>query len=142
MIRTLFILLAFHVSFSQNYWQQHVEYEMDINVDVSDFTYDGDQSIIYTNNSNDTISKVYYHLFFNAFKPNSQMDTRSRTIRDPDRRVGSRIVALEKEDYGDISVSSLQQDGKDISYEVNETVLLARLNKPLLPGKKTKLECK
>ena len=139
MIRTLFILLAFHVSFSQNYWQQHVEYEMDINVDVSDFTYDGDQSIIYTNNSNDTISKVYYHLFFNAFKPNSQMDTRSRTIRDPDRRVGSRIVALEKEDYGDISVSSLQQDGKDISYEINETVLLARLNKPLLPGKKTKL---
>ena len=139
MIRILFILLAFHVSFSQNYWQQHVEYEMDINVDVSDFTYDGDQSIIYTNNSNDTISKVYYHLFFNAFKPNSQMDTRSRTIRDPDRRVGSRIVALEKEDYGDISVSSLQQDGKDISYEMNETVLLARLNKPLLPGKRTKL---
>ena len=139
MIRTIFVLLAFHVSFSQNYWQQHVEYEMNINVDVSDFTYDGDQSIIYTNNSNDTISKVYYHLFFNAFKPNSQMDTRSRTIRDPDRRVGSRIVALEKEDYGDISVISLQQDGKDISHKVNETVLLARLNKPLLPGKKTKL---
>ena len=139
MIRTIFVLLAFHVSFSQNYWQQHVEYEMNINVDVSDFTYDGDQSIIYTNNSNDTISKVYYHLFFNAFKPNSQMDTRSRTIRDPDRRVGSRIIALEKEDYGDISVISLQQDGKDISHKVNETVLFARLNKPLLPGKKTKL---
>ena len=139
MIRTIFILLAFQLSFSQNYWQQHVEYEMDIAVDVSDFTYDGDQSIIYTNNSNDTIKKVYYHLFFNAFKPNSQMDIRSRTIRDPDRRVGSRIVALEEKDYGDISVSALKQDGKDIYYEVNETVLLARLNKPLLPGKKTKL---
>jgi len=139
MIRTIFILLAFQLSFSQNYWQQHVEYEMDIVVDVSDFTYDGDQSIIYTNNSNDTIKKVYYHLFFNAFKPNSQMDIRSRTIRDPDRRVGSRIVALEEKDYGDISVSSLKQDGKDVSYEVNETLLLARLNKPLLPGKKTKL---
>ena len=139
MIRTIFILLAFQLSFSQNYWQQHVEYEMDIVVDVSDFTYDGDQSIIYTNNSNDTIKKVYYHLFFNAFKPNSQMDIRSRTIRDPDRRVGSRIVALEEKDYGDISVSALKQDGKDVYYEVNETVLLARLNKPLLPGKKTKL---
>ena len=139
MIRTIFILLALQLSFSQSYWQQHVEYEMDIVVDVSDFTYDGDQSIIYTNNSNDTIKKVYYHLFFNAFKPNSQMDIRSRTIRDPDRRVGSRIVALEEKDYGDISVSALKQDGKDIYYEVNETVLLARLNKPLLPGKKTKL---
>ena len=109
MIRTIFILIAFQLSFSQNYWQQHVEYEMDINVDVSDFTYDGNQSIVYTNNSNDTIKKVYYHLFFNAFKPNSQMDIRSRTIRDPDRRVGSRIVALEEKDYGDISVSSLKQ---------------------------------
>ena len=84
MIRTIFILIAFQFSFSQDYWQQHVDYEMDINVDVSDFTYDGDQSIIYTNNSNDTINKVYYHLFFNAFKPNSQMDVRSRTIRDRD----------------------------------------------------------
>ena len=119
MIRTIFILLAFQLSFSQNYWQQHVEYEMDIVVDVSDFTYDGDQSIIYTNNSNDTIKKVYYHLFFNAFKPNSQMDIRSRTIRDPDRRVGSRIVALEEKDFGDISVSALKQDGKDVYYEVN-----------------------
>ena len=139
MIRTIFILIAFQLSFAQEYWQQHVEYEMNINVDVSDFTYDGDQSIVYTNNSNDTINKVYYHLFFNAFKPNSQMDIRSRTIRDPDRRVGSRIVALDENDYGDISVSSLEQDGKDINFEINETVLLARLNKPLLPGKKTKL---
>jgi len=139
MIRTIFILIAFQLSFAQEYWQQHVEYEMNINVDVSDFTYDGDQSIVYTNNSNDTINKVYYHLFFNAFKPNSQMDIRSRTIRDPDRRVGSRIVALDENDYGDISVSSLKQDGKDINFEINETVLLARLNKPLLPGKKTKL---
>ena len=139
MIRTIFILIAFQLSFAQEYWQQHVEYEMNIDVDVSDFTYDGDQSIVYTNNSNDTINKVYYHLFFNAFKPNSQMDIRSRTIRDPDRRVGSRIVALDENDYGDISVSSLKQDGKDINFEINETVLLARLNKPLLPGKKTKL---
>ena len=140
MVRIIFALVLFQLSFSQDYWQQHVDYEMNINVDVSDFTYDGDQSIVYTNNSNDTINKVYYHLFFNAFKPNSQMDIRSRTIRDPDRRVGSRIVALEEKDYGDISVSALKQDGKDVYFEVNETVLLARLNKPLLPGKKTKLE--
>ena len=140
MVRTIFALVLFQLSFSQDYWQQHVDYEMNISVDVSDFTYDGDQSIVYTNNSNDTINKVYYHLFFNAFKPNSQMDVRSRTIRDPDRRVGSRIVALEEKDYGDISVSTLKQDGKDVYFEVNETVLLARLNRPLLPGKKTKLE--
>ena len=42
-----FILLLFVVqlSFAQNYWQQHVEYEMDINMDVSDFTFDGEQKL-------------------------------------------------------------------------------------------------
>jgi hypothetical protein len=112
---------------------------MNIDMDVSDFTFSGEQELVYTNNSPDTINKIYYHMFFNAFKPNSQMDIRSRTIRDPDRRVGSRIVSLDEKDYGDLSVVSLKQNGKKIQFQENETVLLARLNNPLLPGKKTKL---
>jgi hypothetical protein len=112
---------------------------MNIDMDVSDFTFSGEQELVYTNNSPDTINKIYYHMFFNAFKPNSQMDIRSRTIRDPDRRVGSRIVSLDEKDYGGLSVVSLKQNGKKIQFQENETVLLARLNNPLLPGKKTKL---
>ena len=136
-----FILLLFVVqlSFAQNYWQQHVEYEMDINMDVSDFTFDGEQKLVYTNNSPDTISKVYYHLFFNAFQPGSQMDIRSRTIKDPDRRVGSRIFELEEKDYGKLNISSLKQDGKNTVFEERETVLFVRLAEPLLPGEKTTL---
>ena len=139
MYRLVFLLFIAQFSNSQGYWQQHVDYKMDIKVNVNDFTYTGEQELIYTNNSPDTIKKVYYHLFFNAFKPNSQMDIRSRTIKDPDSRVGSRIVALEEKDFGDLTVKSLKQDGQDLTYDVNETILLARLNKPLLPGKKTKL---
>lgn len=139
MNRLLFLLLFVQFSFSQNYWQQHVDYKMDINMDVSDFTFNGKQELVYTNNSPDTINKVYYHLFFNAFQPGSQMDVRSRTIRDPDRRVGSRIFELEEKDYGILDVISLKQDGKKIVFEQKGTVLLARLNSPLLPGEKTTL---
>ena len=139
MIRLLFLLCFIQFSFTQNYWQQHVNYKMNIDMDVSDFTFSGEQELVYTNNSPDTINKIYYHMFFNAFKPNSQMDIRSRTIRDPDRRVGSRIVSLDEKDYGDLSVVSLKQNGKKIQFQENETILLARLNSPLLPGKKTKL---
>lgn len=136
----LFLLLAFvQLSFSQNYWQQHVEYFMDINMDVSDFTFSGKQKLIYTNNSPDTINKVYYHLFFNAFRPGSQMDVRSRTIKDPDSRVGNRIFELNPKDYGSLDVISLEQNGKEVVFEQKETILLARLEKPLLPGKKTEL---
>ncbi len=128
------------VVFSQSNWQQHVEYYMDIKMDVSDFTFKGDQKLIYTNNSPDTIKKVYYHLFFNAFRPGSQMDVRSRTIEDPDRRVGGRIFELDEKDYGSLNVVSLKQGGKNIFFKQSETVLLARLKRPLLPGEKTELK--
>ena len=126
--------------FSQAGWQQHAEYFMDIKMDVSDFTFSGEQTILYTNNSPDTINKVYYHLFFNAFRPGSQMDIRSRAIQDPDRRVGSRIFALEKKDFGELKVGSMEQNGKKAKFDENETVLVVKLNKPLLPGKKTELK--
>ena len=124
------------------YWQQHVEYYMDFKMDVSDFSFSGEQELVYTNNSPDTIAKIYYHLFFNAFRPGSQMDVRSRTIRDPDRRVGSRIFELDEKDYGELNVLSLKQNGRALDINQRETILLAKLNKPLLPGEKTTLDMK
>ena len=61
---------------SQKYWQQSVDYKMTVDVDVKTFKYNGQQTLVYTNNSPDTISKMFYHLFYNAFKPGSEMATR------------------------------------------------------------------
>ena len=138
----LFFYLFFslpYVLLSQSNWQQNADYEMNVDIDVESYRFNGSQEILYTNNSPDTISKVYYHLYFNAFKPGSQMDVRSLNISDPDSRVKDRISKLEKNEEGDLSVFELKQDGKPIFFEQQETVLLARLNKVLLPGKKTKL---
>ena len=138
-LRLFLALFAINFAHSQNYWQQHVDYQMDIDMNVEDFTFKGTQKLVYTNNSPDTISKVYYHLFFNAFRPGSQMDVRSRTIKDPDRRVRDRIFNLSQEDYGALTVTSVKQNNQTLMLKQNETVLLVRLKKPLLPGKKTTL---
>ena len=138
----LFFYLFFslpYVLLSQSNWQQNADYEMNVDIDVESYRFNGSQEILYTNNSPDTISKVYYHLYFNAFKPGSQMDVRSLNISDPDSRVKDRISKLEKNEEGDLTVFELKQDGKPIFFKQQETVLLARLNKVLLPGKKTKL---
>mgnify|MGYP006127828093 FL=1 len=134
----LFFSLPF-VLLSQSNWQQNADYEMNVDIDVESYRFNGSQEILYTNNSPDTISKVYYHLYFNAFKPGSQMDVRSLNISDPDSRVKDRISKLGENEEGDLSVFELKQDGKPVFFEQQETVLLARLNKVLLPGKKTKL---
>ena len=138
-LRLFLIFITINFAYSQNYWQQHVDYQMDIDMNVEDFTFKGTQKIVYTNNSPDTLNKVYYHLFFNAFRPGSQMDVRSRTIKDPDRRVRDRIFNLSKEDYGALNVSSIKQNSQALMFQENETILLVRLEKPLLPGKKTTL---
>jgi len=127
---------------AQNYWQQSVAYEMQIDMDVKTNRYTGIQKLIYTNNSPDTLRKVFYHLYFNAFQPNSMMDVRSRTIEDPDRRVGSRILNLTEDEIGYQKIDQLTQDGKSLNYSVEGTILEVELDQPLLPQSTTTFEMK
>ncbi len=138
------LLVGFLVSlsaFAQNgYWQQAVDYKMDIHLDVDNNQYSGKQELAYTNNSPETIKKVYYHLYFNAFQPGSMMDTRSRTIQDPDGRVGDKIFHLSNQEKGYIEPIEIMQDGISLSYEIVGTVMEVELAKSLLPGKTTTIK--
>ncbi|WP_136482722.1 M1 family metallopeptidase [Cognatitamlana onchidii] len=118
------------------YWQQHVDYTMDIDMDVNTYQYKGKQTLVYTNNSPDVLNKVFYHLYFNAFQPGSEMDVRSRTIEDPDPRVGNRISQLKPDEIGYINVISLKQNDTNLNYETVGTVLEVALAKPIQPGEK------
>ncbi|CAH8286637.1 peptidase M1-like protein [Mariniflexile fucanivorans] len=119
---------------SSCYWQQHVDYKMDIDMDVKTYQYKGKQTLVYTNNSPDVLNRVYYHLFFNAFQPGSEMDVRSQTIADPDSRVGDRIGKLQPNEIGYIKVNSLKQNGTTLKHETVGTVLEVTLAKPIQPG--------
>ena len=77
---------------------------MDVNFDDSNFNYSGTQELIYTNNSNDTLRKVYYHLYPNAFQPNSEMDSRLQAIKDPD----GRMVTKSKVDGKEVKTSRIK----------------------------------
>lgn len=136
----LFVAFATTV-FAQDYrWQQRVEYSMNVNLNTQNHKLTGDQKLVYYNNSPDTLTKVYYHLFFNAFQPGSMMDVRSRNIADPDRRVMDRISKLGPDEIGYQHVQSLKQDGKAATYKVNGTILEVTLAKPILPKTKTTFE--
>jgi hypothetical protein len=147
MRNTLLLLLSlsilFSFSFAQDYrWQQRAEYTMEVALDVSTHKVTGTQKLVYYNNSKDTLTKVYYHLFFNAFQPGSMMDVRSRNISDPDPRVGDRIAKLSDSEIGYHHILALKQDGKELTWKVNGTVLEVPLVKPLLPNTKTTFDMK
>lgn len=129
---------------NNSYWQQHVDYAMEVAMDVNTFQYTGTQTLVYTNNSPDTLNRVFYHMYFNAFQPGSEMDMRLQSVEDPDRRMTaegkSRIAALSPDEIGYLRASSLKQDGTSVAATLEGTVLVVPLNRPLLPGGKTTFE--
>ena len=138
----LFLFSATSTAQNQGYtyWQQAVDYTMDIDVDAEKHQYKGKQTLVYTNNSPDVIDRVYYHLYFNAFQPGSMMDQRSRSIPDPDGRVRDRIYYLTEDEIGYQKVRSLKQDGSALETVIEGTILFADLATPLQPGESTTLE--
>jgi hypothetical protein len=140
LVLNLIFLIVFGVGFSQNntsYWQQKADYKIAIDLDVETHQYKGVQELTYTNNSPDTLYRVFYHLYFNAFQPGSEMDIRSRNIKDSDKRVGDRISKLLPSEIGFIKPQRLTQDGVLLSFEIAGTILEVDLNTPILPNKST-----
>jgi hypothetical protein len=122
------------------YWQQKADYLMDIDFDVKKHQFEGKQTITYTNNSSDTLYNLYYYLFFNAFQPNSMMDIRSRSISDPDRRVGARISRLSEDEMGYQKIKYVKVDGQKQNFHIEGTILEISLKDPILPNQTSRLE--
>lgn len=137
-------LVAIQVQAQPDRWQQRVKYVMNIDMNVQTNQFTGKQQLEYWNNSPDTLTRVFYHLYFNAFQPGSMMDVRSRrqgTMQagrgvDWDPRVKDRILNLKPDEIGYQKILSLKMNGVPQEYKVDETILEVKLSKPILPKSK------
>jgi hypothetical protein len=133
-------------------WQQSINYKIDATLDVQKNTVKGTEEILYANNSTDTLHKVYFHMYWNAFQPNSNMDVRSRElgkttftnrrgeeVKDWDMRVRDRIQNLKPEEYGIQKVNTLSINGKQQQLVEHETILEVVLTQPILPKSSVKM---
>jgi hypothetical protein len=121
-------------------------------LDVNTNIIKGTEEIVYTNNSTDTLRKVYFHLYWNAFQPNSSMDVRSRELgkntmtnrrgdvmKDWDARVTDRIQKLTPTEIGYQRVSAITINGKAQKLIEHETILEVQLTNPIAPKNSAKL---
>ena len=147
-MKKIFLIALFSLSLgtlfaqSSTYWQQQVNYKMDVVMNVKNYQYKGKQELVYTNNSQDTLRRVYYHLYNNAFQPESEMDARLKTIKDPDDRMvnkfkESRIKTLKPDEIGFLKISNFKQDGTVANAKTVGTILEVTLEKPILPHSTT-----
>ena len=133
----IFVLICYFSGFSQNYWQQSVDYKMNVEMNVEDYTYTGEQQLTYTNNSPETLHKVFYHLYFNAFQPGSEMAARVNNGKDKNTRFNVNIDSINYSQQGYLKVYDLKQDGKSIQSVLSGTILEVTLIEPIKPGNST-----
>ena len=125
-------------------WQQRVKYNMNVDVDVNTNRFTGIQKLEYTNNSPDKLDRVFFHLYWNAFQPGSEMDVRSREAgnvlingrADWDSRVKDRISKLTADEIGYQKIKSLKLNGVEQPMKLHGTILEVDLTKPILPKSK------
>jgi peptidase M1-like protein len=156
--RLLFLPVLLFIGFSSyaqpDRWQQRITYNINVNMNVIKNQFTGVEKIDYWNNSPDTLDRVFFHLYWNAFQPNSMMDVHSRElgktllgtdrngepVYDWDERVRDRIQHLQPNEIGYDSTAYVKLNGVNQKLIYHETILEVDLKTPLLPHSKNSFE--
>ncbi|KAF2517215.1 M1 family metallopeptidase [Flavobacterium foetidum] len=109
----------------RNYWQNHGKYNMEITVEPKTRMVTGSESIIYHNNSNDTLKTIVIRFVNNLHKPSSP---RGGNVSDDFLSEGLTLTSLK------IDNEIYKEDAKNWG-----TVGTVKLKKPILPHSKTTL---
>ena len=135
-------------------WQQKIKYQISVNMNVDSNRFNGKEKIDYWNNSPDTLDRIFFHLYWNAFQPGSMMDVRSQElgktllgtnkkgdpVYDWDERVKDRISKLQPNEIGFQNVKSITINGVSQKIIPHETILEVALSKPILPHTKIAMD--
>ncbi len=119
----------------QNYWQQHVDYRIDVKLIEGEKALEGFEKITYTNHSPDTLAFIWFHLWPNAYK-NDKTAFSEQQLRNG----STRFYFSGDEDKGYINRIDFQSNGKPLEMLVHEQhpdIVRVKLNEPLPPGAKT-----
>ncbi len=114
------------------YWQQDVHYRIKAKIDEkTDQIQCNDYRLTYTNNSPDTLTELYFHLFSNAFQPNSYYHQLWQG-NDKEPKFGQKYEINGKGN----EISNLKVNDKEVKVQLDNTILKVILNEPLLPNSK------
>ncbi len=99
------------------YWQQDVYYNIKAKIDEETDIITATQQLTYTNNSPDELDIVYFHLYQNAFQPNSYLDElQAQNGKNP------KYGKYESQKLG-TDIQSITIEGIDLKTELDNTIL-------------------
>ena len=113
----------------KNTWQQKADYSIIVSLDDQKGLVKGEETIEYSNQSNDSLSEIYLHLYWNAFKKGSHAFT----------VFGNDQSEMDASDFGSITLSEIKIDGQSYIAEVFESIGKIKLKSPLAPLAKARI---
>ena len=113
------------------YWQQDVHYTVEARLDEESERLEAAGTLVYTNRSPDALDEVFFHLYLNAFRPNSRWAT-------VEAREQFDFQALEDPDHAYERLGSMRVDGRPLVAEYphapDSTVVRFALPAAIPPG--------
>lgn len=111
-----------------DYWQQDVHYKINATVNDEKDEIVGEEELTYYNNSPDDLNTVYFHLYQNAFQPGSYAHALNEVNHE--NTTFGKYEALK---MGTL-VDKIMIDGKAVSYKLDNTILIVKLETPIKSG--------
>ena len=127
----LFVFLS-KLSFSQTYWQQKVDIKIDVTLNDKNNTLTAYETVTYKNNSSDTLTFLFFHLWPNAYKNEKTALSKQLELKD-----GRSLKQLQASQLGYIDSLNFLINSRKITWEYdkkNQDICKLILNEPLLPG--------
>jgi hypothetical protein len=119
------------MALGQSYFQQDVKYTIHVSLDDKKHELTGNETILYTNNSPDTLKELYFHLWPNAYK-NLNTDLARQFFKKGDHRMS----AAADKDFGFIDRVDFKVNDKQVDWtQLEDTmdICVLYLKDPLLP---------
>lgn len=135
-VKNLFLFLFLNIlvlaANAQSYWQQRVDYSIDVSLNEKEKTLDAFEKIVYTNNSPDTLFFIWFHLWPNAYK-NDRTAFSDQMLQNGN----TKFYFTAKEQRGYINRLDFQADGvtaKTEDHPQHIDIIKVVLPKPLPPN--------
>lgn len=131
-VSLIFILSLGFNAISQEYWQQHVAYDIDVKLDDKNHFLRASEGIVYTNNSPDALSEIYMHIWPNAYK-NLETAMSKQLLRNGN----TNMYFIDENGRGYIDSLDFKVDGQTVEWKYDAEhidICILQLKQALQPG--------
>ncbi len=127
----------------EGYWQQDVHYTIKAILNDNAEIINGEETLIYTNNSPNTLTEAYFHLYQNAVQPGSLTDELYKQNRAKvtygqyeSQKLGTVIhnIQINPIENAIRDENDLPNPSQNTPFEIQNTLLKIKLPTPLKPG--------